>query len=199
VDFDLTRGAKVGDVAYIAPEQALDSHAVDARADIYSLGATFYLALVGRAPAPGAGIRDADLSRRSDTTEFSRLMAVLRRMTALDPADRYQTAAEVAAELAVWAMPTPPMAIEVPPIESDPDVESDSDASLVPDAEKCDTDSGLPATPLAFDMSAQNKPRKISRAKIPKEPWWRERRWQLLILGLGAAMGLLAALVVNAR
>src|SRR5215471_17957199 len=32
----------LGTADYLAPEQALDSHAVDIRADIYSLGATFY-------------------------------------------------------------------------------------------------------------------------------------------------------------
>ena len=32
----------LGTADYLAPEQALDSHGVDIRADIYSLGATFY-------------------------------------------------------------------------------------------------------------------------------------------------------------
>ncbi len=117
-DIDLTRGATIGNLAYVAPEQALDSHAVDARADVYSLGATFYLALAGRPPVPCVGI--VDQSQLSDPTDYSRLMAVLRRMTAQDPANRYQTAAEVAAELAGWAIPDPPMALALPPTEPDP-------------------------------------------------------------------------------
>ena len=40
----------LGTADYLAPEQALDSHAVDIRADIYSLGATFYFCLTGRTP-----------------------------------------------------------------------------------------------------------------------------------------------------
>src|SRR5438046_8131033 len=40
----------LGTADYLAPEQALDSHAVDIRADIYSLGATFYYCLTGRTP-----------------------------------------------------------------------------------------------------------------------------------------------------
>src|SRR5262249_41784002 len=40
----------LGTADYLAPEQALDSHAVDIRADIYSLGATFYFILTGRTP-----------------------------------------------------------------------------------------------------------------------------------------------------
>src|SRR5207249_9879175 len=35
---------------YIAPEHAMDSHQVDIRADLYSLGCTFYFLLCGRPP-----------------------------------------------------------------------------------------------------------------------------------------------------
>src|SRR6516164_4740763 len=40
----------LGTADYLAPEQATDSHAVDIRADIYSLGATMYFVLTGRTP-----------------------------------------------------------------------------------------------------------------------------------------------------
>src|SRR5437867_2930015 len=40
----------LGTADYLAPEQALDSHGVDIRADIYSLGATFYYVLTGKTP-----------------------------------------------------------------------------------------------------------------------------------------------------
>src|SRR2546422_8098494 len=40
----------LGTADYLAPEQAIDSHTVDGRADIYSLGATFYFLLAGQAP-----------------------------------------------------------------------------------------------------------------------------------------------------
>ena len=50
---DLTTGRDartlLGTVDYLAPEQALNSHDVDIRADIYGLGATFYFLLTGKA------------------------------------------------------------------------------------------------------------------------------------------------------
>ena len=44
--------AILGTADYVAPEQAMDSHGADIRADVYSLGCTFYYLLSGRPPFP---------------------------------------------------------------------------------------------------------------------------------------------------
>jgi formylglycine-generating enzyme required for sulfatase activity len=51
---EMTRvGQTMGTAEYMAPEQATDSHSVDVRADIYSLGCTLHYLLIGRAPYAG--------------------------------------------------------------------------------------------------------------------------------------------------
>ncbi len=121
---DLTQGNPLGTLAYSAPEQAKDGHTVDARADIYSLGTTFYLALTGRAPKPGIGIGEVVPPDLSDPANFERLMAVLRKMTARSPKDRYQCAAEVAAEMDFVMSPPAPIPMAVPQVV--PQIDSDS-------------------------------------------------------------------------
>lgn len=49
-------GAMLGTPEYMAPEQALSADSVDARADIYSLGAILYEMLSGRRPAEGSDL-----------------------------------------------------------------------------------------------------------------------------------------------
>jgi serine/threonine protein kinase len=111
-------GSPVGTLEYMAPEQALNSHEVDIRSDIYGLGATFYCLLAGHGPFRGrasSGMprhHPAEQPRpireiRPDVPEG--LAAVLDRMMARERAERYQTPAEVAAALGPWTQtPIPP-------------------------------------------------------------------------------------------
>ncbi len=104
----------LGTVDYLAPEQALDSHGVDGRADIYALGGTLYFLLAGQPPfdegGPQLRLRRKQASEpppvhrlRPDIPEA--LSAVIAKMLALHPDDRYQCALDAADALAPWAVP----------------------------------------------------------------------------------------------
>ncbi len=102
----------MGTADYIAPEQALDSHNADIRSDIYSLGCVFYFLLTGGAPFPGGTLLEKLLKHRlQEPTAVERLRpdmppsaaAVLRKMMAKKPEDRYPTPGEVAAALTTEA------------------------------------------------------------------------------------------------
>ncbi len=101
----------LGTADYLAPEQAVDSHQVDARADIYSLGCTMYFALTGHPPFTDGTLVQRLLAHQTKTPPSVRyerpdiddsLLEILDKMMAKKAADRYQTAAEVSEALARW-------------------------------------------------------------------------------------------------
>ncbi len=101
----------IGTVDYLAPEQALDSHKVDGRADIYSLGCTLYFMLTGDAPFPQGTIPQRLMQHQSaDPSDIRKvrpdapeeLIAICSKMMAKSLDDRYQNGDEVAQALAEW-------------------------------------------------------------------------------------------------
>lgn len=96
---------RLGTADYISPEQYLDSYKVDARADLYSLGCTFYFALTGKVPFPfetsGQKLK-AHLKKRATPVEELRpdiprqVSAIVGKLMAKRPENRLQTADEVA-------------------------------------------------------------------------------------------------------
>ena len=101
----------LGTADYLAPEQALDSHTVDARADIYGLGCTMYFLLTGRPPFTEGTLAQRLMAHQTKTppaVESLRkdmppsLAAILRKMMAKKAEDRYSTAQENADALFAW-------------------------------------------------------------------------------------------------
>lgn len=113
---DLTAADQLmGTLDYLAPEQAEDSHTVDIRADIYSLGCTFYKLLTGDAPFRGpkyntplkkilahARTQPEPLGECRPDVPIA-VAEILRRMMAKSPDDRFATPAEVVTEIAPFA------------------------------------------------------------------------------------------------
>jgi len=101
-------GLVKGNANFMSPEQAR-GQSVDARSDLFSVGLVIYYCLAGRMLYPGDN--DLDILYRAacgpgpDELEgISRIQppgqAILRKALAIDPAERYQTAEEFAADLA---------------------------------------------------------------------------------------------------
>ena len=104
-------GSVIGTVPYMAPEQARgEISRIDARTDIFAIGAILYKTLTGRAPYNGtfdealhlarnADFRPPDESRGAAVRPPPMLSAIVKKAMARDPADRYASAAELARAL----------------------------------------------------------------------------------------------------
>ena len=101
----------MGTADYLSPEQARNSHAIDHRADIYSLGCTFYYLLTGHAPFSGGTIAERILRHQSEPPRDVRaerddcphaIADLCMKMLAKKPADRIQAAGTVALRLLRW-------------------------------------------------------------------------------------------------
>ncbi|GEM_PF-2261082 len=101
-------GTTVGTVDYMSPEQARGSEDIDVRSDLYSLGCSLFHMLAGHPPFPGGTTTEKLLKHaksippdiRHENSEIPEsLVAVLNRMMAKQPENRYQTPRELLNEL----------------------------------------------------------------------------------------------------
>jgi serine/threonine protein kinase len=111
------QGMAIGTPYYMAPEQIEGRMDVDSRADIYSLGATFYHMVTGQPPFPGAKAKevmqahlDQELTPPDhlNTNLSSGLGEVVECMMAKDRAQRYQTPADLIVDLECLLNGEPP-------------------------------------------------------------------------------------------
>lgn len=100
-----TPGAMIGTLLYMSPEQIEGNQVVDARADVYALGATFYEALTGLPPFMAASAHELInkvLSRHAPSPAKSRaevpadVETIVARCLAKERDERYQTALALA-------------------------------------------------------------------------------------------------------
>ncbi|HKB01114.1 MAG TPA: serine/threonine-protein kinase [Gemmataceae bacterium] len=155
-------GLTVGTPDFVAPEQARNPRGADIRADIYALGGTLYYLLTGEFPYPGGTPTEKMFRqarepfpevKRSDVPPAVR--AVLAKMTAKRPEQRYQIPAEVAQELEPHARkPGPATPPPLPGVGGD---EPLTDDSLPAPKREWDTDSRFALPPSATRRQARKK------------------------------------------
>jgi serine/threonine protein kinase len=181
----------MGTPDYLSPEQARTVE-VDIRSDLYSLGCTFYFLLTGRVPFPGGSAHNK--MQRHATAEPAPIeqdlpapvLAILRRLMAKNPEDRFQTPEQLIAAVTPFAVPVVPFwkrAWENPPADetgTEDSGESDAmTATLLPD---------MSPTPLARDPQPVKESDEVAAGS-----WW----WVLglSIALIGALSGVLAMLM----
>jgi serine/threonine protein kinase len=181
----LTQFGKIlGTIDYIAPEQAADSRTADIRADIYSLGCTLYTLLTGEPAFAGDDVVTKLIARsekeppglctlRHDAPVD--LEAVVKKMMARRPEDRFQTPADAAMALQPFTpAPTvnlsaetkslPPGGPLVPaelPSDAQPEYAEAHAAVLAAEPE-------TQADPLAFDLDDGSAPATTTRRSARK-------------------------------
>jgi serine/threonine protein kinase len=180
---------------YLAPEVAHNPDSRDVRSDLYSLGCTFYYLLTGRVPFPGGTWTEKLLRHQYDAPAPLRdlapavpaaVAAVVERLMAKAPAERYGTPAAVARALEDWLArgEDPPAAVALPAFPTAPSPTPPPGSGRAPRA-----------TPVVHSgpPSAWHVP--VPAPSRPKD-WLRMGSW-LLVTGAAVAAGLGGALLLR--
>lgn len=192
----------MGTADYLSPEQAVNSHEVDHRADIYSLGCTLYFLVTGRPPFDKGTLAqriamhqskepDSILDSREDCPQS--LVDICTKMMRKNPDDRFADCNEVMKTLAEFrnspetfkldlSPPTPVVAKEPAPAK---------EVDTKPVAAK-------PSGPYAIDTMTPG----ASSARIAKAPTIRRKRrkstpkWLVPALIVGMIIALIVVLIL---
>ncbi len=202
----------LGTADYMAPEQALDCHKADIRADIYSLGATLFYLLTGET-LYGQGNAAQKLVRlqteaprsvrdlRPDVPE--ELADVIARMLARDPNQRYTEPTEVIEALGPWIQEPIPLPQEKEMPRHARAIEALSNSDTISMSRKT-TPIRLPPMPATSDPRS-NKIKKPAASKKPRHFLESLRSHPLLVpsliggLLLGSAAGFSSWLLAPSR
>ena len=108
-----TEDKAIGTPHFMAPEQVLKKE-LDHRTDLYALGCTFYRLVTGKTPFRGASVKDilraqvkdeAEPANKANPEVGAEVAAIIQKLMAKDPGQRYQTANDLLEDLAVLLQP----------------------------------------------------------------------------------------------
>ncbi len=201
----------MGTPDFLSPEQARNLHEVDGRADLYSLGCTFYFLLTGKVPFPGGHSLEKLLRHHSqEPTPVEKLRPevpiavaeMVRQLMAKKPQHRFQAPMELVEALEIYSAPSQvrwdgnrsgeqSLSLNTPPADEIDSV-APAELSLV------DTDpQARAATEISGDHSilAWTEGDPQHRSQMRRALWWAVgivgAGVALLLTGAGAALLLL--------
>ncbi|WP_280490532.1 serine/threonine-protein kinase [Nocardia carnea] len=188
-----TTGAVIGTFAYMAPERLADDESGTA-SDVYSLACVLYECLVGAKPYRGESMQRQIAAHLNDEPPLpstdglpQAFDAVIAKGMAKDPADRYETAGELAAaaRAALWEPRTEPSPVPAaaPPVP-DPETQDSmapsrpipqpATPSTAPDPTPIAAENPAPATtpdPAPYAVSGLAPDTPPNPAPTPRPPW----------------------------
>ena len=189
----------LGTADYLAPEQAISSHNVDSRVDVYGLGCTMYFALVGQPPFAEGTLAQRIAAHQSvapkSIREFrpdcpEKLANICHQMMAKSPHDRYQRIGDVATELEAWSKTTKlavPLPADMPVIVTDDKASGKSHVTTEDENERAHPEIQVSVNPSPSTGGI----RKRSVAKKPPLLMW------FILLVLTVIAGALGFLFLN--
>jgi serine/threonine protein kinase len=185
----LTRpGQMMGTVDYIAPEQARNGRAADARSDIYALGMTLWTLLTDTVPYAGSQAAKLlahlhqpapDLLKVCPTAPAA-LVQAYQKMVAKDPQHRFQTMREVEQLLS---------SIVGPPSPSTP---IQAEGSKTAEERIPSSDSATPGQVAVLD-----RPEQVTAPEAQPAPSWRS--WQVAAIAIVLCLAVAVALWIFLR
>ncbi|MEK6236771.1 MAG: serine/threonine protein kinase [Planctomycetales bacterium] len=202
------RGQLHGAADYLAPEQAVGDAKADERSDLYGLGCTLCFLLTGEPPFASDNVMDTlrkhreasppDLTALRDEVPED-LSAIVHRLMAKDPDDRYQTAAELVEDFEAWQeeheidldasrdTKRPSHAVTMPGVSSDEEDTSDEQSERLPH----EPSGGFGSFITDLENESEGRlVRKEDLARVKPDP----TRW-LIAAGVAIGMLLLGALL----
>jgi serine/threonine protein kinase len=190
-------GQMLGTPDYIAPEQTVDAANADIRADVYSLGCTLYFLLTGSPPFKGKNLYEILQAHHSmDARPLNQmrsevpadLAAVVGKMMAKEPADRYQTPAEVVQALTPFVK-----AGQKKPPTKPPDL-PESGKTAVPVAKETSPVAWETLTESRTTSTESRKRDVIRQRRLPTAESAARKKWLTVVGGVGVLLLGLAGL-----